>query len=301
MLKRFSILMYVTLTCLMLCVFIIAGACSKQEPEGFAVYLTEGDVPPSQMEMLSRVNIAGQPVVSARDIISYNVITHEVLLTADAFDRISRLDVPVRGRSFVVCVDRQPVYWGAFWTPISSMSFDGVTIMKPLSSGDSKVIQISPGYPTASFYKGEDPRNNLDVMRSLQQAGKLSIVTSSSPVNRLPRSLKGYELYSWPVNGLWHFALITGTNRDKTLDEIINTENIISQDGWVHVHAVGLDAVKTLLARVPQNEYISWMGQLRSQQTLQDGVNIALPASSVIDGIKEYATEYGLHLKVIAP
>jgi len=301
MIKRSSIPVYVILTCLLRCVVIIAGACSKQEPEGFAVYLTEGDVPPAKMEMLSHVNIAGEPVISTRDIISYNVITHEILLTSDAFDRISRLDVPVGGRSFVVCVDRQPLYWGAFWTPLSSISFDGVTIMKPLGSDVSRVIQISPGYPSASFYKGEDPRNNLEVMRSLQQAGKLSIVTSSSPVDRLPRSLKGYELYSWPVNGLWHFALITGTNRDKTLDEIISTENIISQDGWVHVHAVGLDAVKTLLARVPQNEYISWMGKLRSQQMLQDGANIALPASSVIDRIKEYATEYGLNLTVISP
>jgi hypothetical protein len=301
MMKRFSVLVYVTLACLTLCLFILAGACSRQEPEGFAIYLTEGDVPPSQMEMLSHVNITGQPVISTRDIISYNVITHEILLTADAFDRVSRLDVPVRGRSFVVCVDRQPVYWGAFWTPISSMSFDGITIMKPFGSYDSKIIQLSPGYPTASFYKGEDPRNNLEVMSSLQQAGKLSIVTSSSPVDRLPRSLKGYELYSWPVNGLWHFALITGTNRDKTLEEIISTENIISQDGWVHVHAVGLDAVKTLLGRVPQNEYISWLGRLPAQQAPQDGVSITLPTSSIIDKIKEYAAESGLNLTVLSP
>ena len=173
--------------------------------------------------------------------------------------------------------------------------------MKPLGSDVSRVIQISPGYPSASFYKGEDPRNNLEVMRSLQQAGKLSIVTSSSPVDRLPRSLKGYELYSWPVNGLWHFALITGTNRDKTLDEIISTENIIAQDGWVHVHAVGLDAVKTLLGRVPQNEYISWLGSLRTHQAPQEEVNITLPTSSIIDKIKEYAAESGLNLTVLSP
>ncbi len=300
MMKGFSVLVYVILTCLMLCVFVLAGACSKQEPEGFAVYLTEGDVTPSQMEMLSHVDIAGQPVISTRDIISYNVITHEILLTADAFDRISRIDVPVRGRSFIVCVDRQPVYWGAFWTPLSSQSFDGITIMKPLGSPDAKIIKIEPGYPSASYFNGEDPRNNLNIIRSLQQAGKLSIVTSSSPVDRLPRSLKGYELYSWPVNGLWHFALITGTNRDKTLDEIISTENIISQDGWVHMHAVGLDAVKTLLSRVPQDEYISWLGKLPTQQNPQNSEGITLPASSVIETIERYASEYGLNLEVIS-
>jgi len=282
-------------------VLVISGACSTPGPEGFAIYLTEGDIPPSKMPILSHIDLTGQPIVSTKDIISYNVLTHEILLTADAFDRVSSLDVPVRGRSFVVCVDRQPVYWGAFWTSLSSQSFDGITIVTPLGSTESKIIKIELGYPSASYFNGEDPRNDLNVIRALQQDGRLSVVTSESPVSTLPHSLKGYELYSWPVNGLWHFALITGTNRDKTLDEIISTENIISRDGWVHVHAVGLDAIKTLLARVPQNEYISWMGKLRSQQMLQDGVNIALPASSVIDRIKEYAAEYGLNLTVISP
>jgi hypothetical protein len=301
MMKRYSGLVHAVLIYIMLCMFMISGACLTQNPEGFAIYLTEGDIPPSKMPVLSHVDLAGQPVISSKDIVSYNIVTHEILLSADAFNRVSRLDVPTGGRSFVACVDRQPLYWGAFWTPISSQSFNGITIMKPLGSPDRNVIQIEAGYPSSSFFSGEDPRNNLDVMRSLQQAGKLSVITSDSPVDRLPHSLKGYELYSWPVNGLWHFALVTGTNRDKTLDEIISTENIISADGWVHVHTVGLDAVKTLLGRVPQNEYISWLGQLRSQQTPLDGVNITLPTSSVIDKIKEYAAKQGLNLVVLSP
>ncbi|MDD5398067.1 MAG: hypothetical protein PHU70_03195 [Dehalococcoidia bacterium] len=301
MIKRFSGRVYAMLTYIMLCVLIISGACSTPAPEGFAIYLTEGDIPPSQMPILSHVDLAGQPVIAMKDIISYNVITHEILLTADAFDRISRLDVPVRGRSFVVCVDRQPIYWGAFWTPISSQSFDGVTIMKPLGSRDPKVIQIESGYPSSSFFKGEDPRNNLDVMRSLQQAGKLSVITSASPVNRLPHSLKGYELYSWPVNGLWHFTLVTGTNRNKTLEEVISTENIVSAEGWVHVHMVGLDALITMLSTVPQNELVSWLGGLRSEQTPQNGVDITLPASSIIDAVKQRAAESGINLMVLSP
>jgi len=32
----------------------------------------------------------------------------------------------------------------------------------------------------------------------------------------LPRSVKGYELYSWRSGGTWQFTLITGTNRLKT-------------------------------------------------------------------------------------
>ena len=100
--------------------------------EGFAIYLTRDDIPPEKMEMLSHVEIADQPIISIQDIITYNAQTHEIKLTDAAFERISRLEVPVRGKSFLVCVDKAPVYWGAFWTPISSISFDGVTIWKPL-------------------------------------------------------------------------------------------------------------------------------------------------------------------------
>ncbi|MFC1909389.1 hypothetical protein ACFLXD_06040, partial [Chloroflexota bacterium] len=48
----------------------------------------------------------------------------------------------IGGKSFLVCVDKAPIYWGAFWTPISSMSFDGVTIWKPLGSQESKLITL---------------------------------------------------------------------------------------------------------------------------------------------------------------
>ena len=157
---------------ILLAIFAACG-CSAPSREGFAVYLTRADIPPAQMPALSHIDVAEQPVIAMKDIVSYNAETHEMTLTTGAFDRISRLEVPVRGRSFVVCIDRQPTYWGAFWTPISSMSFDGVTIWKPLGQQESKTIKLTLGYPSSSFYDGADPRNNAEVMESLRKAGKL--------------------------------------------------------------------------------------------------------------------------------
>ncbi|MDD5702877.1 MAG: hypothetical protein PHU23_12605, partial [Dehalococcoidales bacterium] len=104
------------------------------ENEGFAVYLTRDDISPDKMEALSHVEIAGQPVISIQDIITYNAQTHELELTEDAFNRIAGLEVPVSGKSFLVCVNKEPVYWGAFWPPFSSMSFSGIVILQPLDS-----------------------------------------------------------------------------------------------------------------------------------------------------------------------
>ena len=143
------------------------------QAEGFAIYLTKEDVPPGKMEALSSVAIAAQPVIAIRDIVSYNAQTYQIKLTDEAYARVYQLEVPVRGKTFVVCVDKTPVYWGAFWTPISSLSFDGVTIWKPLGSQESKIITLELGYPAPSFYSGQDPRDNPRVLEALKQAGKL--------------------------------------------------------------------------------------------------------------------------------
>jgi hypothetical protein len=299
--KRLFGHIYTKLAAVIVCVLLMSSGCSAAPHEGFAVYLTKGDIPPSQMPALSHVDIADQPVFATDDIIAYNAETHEITLTAKAFDRISSLEVPVRGKSFVVCVDRKLIYWGAFWTPISSISFDGVTIWKPLSSQEPKVIKLQLGYPSSSFYGGEDPRNNAEVMKSLEQAGKLISMPSAMTEDKLPHSMKGYELYSWPEDSQWHFTLITGTNRNKTLEEIISNTNIITEDGWVHIHVVGVEAIKTVLSRVPQNEFILWLAGMRSEQTPQGGVNITLPTGPTIDTIKEHAGRCGLDFMVQTP
>ncbi len=167
-------LIAVSIVILLLMPFIF-NSCNSQNPgqEGFAIYLTRDDIPASQMEALSHVELADEPVISTDDIISYDKDTHEIELTADAYERVQALKIPTSGKSFVVCVDKGPIYWGAFWTPISSQSFDGVTIWVPSLSPKGDIIKLELGYPSESFYQGEDPRSNPEIMQSLEQAGKL--------------------------------------------------------------------------------------------------------------------------------
>ena len=161
----------------MLAAILTAFSCMspKGEPskdEGFAIYLLARDIPVSEMPIVSNLELADRPIVSLGDIVSYSRNTHEIELTAQACERLLELEVPTNGKVFVVCVDRQPVYWGAFWAVYSSMSFDGVTILTPLFP-DRHTIGLELGYPSESFYSGEDPRPNPEIMQSLQQAGKL--------------------------------------------------------------------------------------------------------------------------------
>jgi hypothetical protein len=68
-------------------------------------------------------------------------------------------------------VGRDPIYLGAFWPLYSSLSFDGVVIPVPLM--DEPVIQITLGYPSPSFFAGEDPRSDPRILQALAQAGRL--------------------------------------------------------------------------------------------------------------------------------
>jgi len=287
-----------------ICINSEGGGGGEVEVEGFAIYLTKHDIPPAQMEALSHVAIAERPIITISDIITYDAQEHELRLTASAFERISRLDVPTRGKSFIVCVDERPIYWGAFWVPWSSLSFDGVTIWKPLTLDEShNVIRLELGYPSLELYTGEeelytgeDPRSNPVVIESLEQAGKLINKLSIASIEKLPRSSKGYELYSWEEEGQWHFTLITGTNRIKTIEEITSKEDFVSETGWVKIQVVGADAIKDVLSRLPEGESVFWCDELHIWQSTE--TDLQLPPEQIADAIEEYAKQCGLDFVV---
>jgi hypothetical protein len=63
----------------------------------------------------------------------------------------------------------------------------------------------------------------------------------------------------------------------------------------------GVDAIKTVLGRLPQNEEVFWLGGLRSVQAPQGSVNITLPDVPTIDTIKKHAARCGLNFLVDTP
>jgi hypothetical protein len=275
---------------------LISTGCTATKGEGFAIYLTKDDVLPSTMEALSHFELSDQPIIGINDIIRYNEQTHELKLTQSGIERISQLLVPTSGKSFLVCIDKNPVYWGAFWTPISSQSFDGVTIWKPYSSSAPYIITLELGYPASSSYGGEDPRNKPEIISAFKKAGKLITALTISGVSTLPSTMKGYELYSWQEKDGWHFTLITGTNRNKTPEEITSGEYFISETGWVNIHCVGKEAIKTALGKVAPGEWVTW----HDGAFVSNGSMLTLPPQDIIDDIKDYAIEHGLNFSAPA-
>jgi hypothetical protein len=168
--KSFKMLIIMLLSILM--VLPLLSGCSPLPSENnFAIYLTGNAMPFPSEATPAAIGLEGKPVISINDIVSYNQETHEIEVKPAAFERVKNLEVPVRGRTFAVCIGREAIYTGAFWTPISSISFDGIIIMKPILKNN--ILQLEPGYPSNGFFKGDDPRSNSRIMDSLQRAGKL--------------------------------------------------------------------------------------------------------------------------------
>jgi hypothetical protein len=90
------------------------------------------------------------------------------------------------------------------------------------------------------------------------------------------KSMKGFELYSWQVDGEWVFAVLVGTNREKTLDEI--------QSPQARLNGVG--ELAKLLTALPAGEYVSWLTR----------DSLALPPKDIITQVEQICAEQGLEL-----
>jgi hypothetical protein len=129
---------------------------------------------------------------------------------------------------------------------------------------------------------------------------------STPVIGAILPSAKGWDLYSWQERNEWHFALMIGTNRLKTIDEIISIVNTEA-----HFHVIGVEAINSLISRVsPENEPIVWLSrpqELYSQANPTTGENsyksvkFSFPPQEILNNILENAKNRGVILKLYQP
>ncbi len=162
----------------------VAG-CGAADQNGFGIYLLKDQMTAGQAQKLPLDAPAlGERIISTADIVSYTQATHEIELTPEAYARVQalyKLPVEVAGIPFIVCVGKERIYGGGFWTPLSSLSFDGVFINQPFAQ-DQHTIRIDLGYPSPLAFSGTDPRSDSRIFSALSQAGKLKV---GQPLSRL--------------------------------------------------------------------------------------------------------------------
>jgi hypothetical protein len=104
-------------------------------------------------------------------------------------------------------------------------------------------------------------------------------------------SMKGWELYSWPISTGWKYSLMVGTNAAKTFDQVVNNK----------ISVAGEDSIKVLLSKLPINEEIVWLGKSWIQRSWESGYTgqLNLPNRTIQIDIKEFCDNHSLRLTII--
>ena len=105
----------------------------------------------------------------------------------------------------------------------------------------------------------------------------------SASVSRAEQTaFKGMELYSWQnASGEWQYAILVGTNRNKTVEEIQSAP-------------LDLQGVKVAIAQLAVGESLFWTTNVYNAGS----VHFALPPDAVVNEIKEFAREKQVDLYV---
>ena len=139
-----------------------------EDGQVFAIYSVAKDAPE-----LAHVELDGEPIISARDLVAYDWRQHTIKLREGTPFRMPKTgEVGVSGKSFVVVAGGQRCYRGAWWTSLSSVATD-VPVINVLEQKAGE-LHIELGYPPASFHSGADPRADPRVRQALLDVKKLT-------------------------------------------------------------------------------------------------------------------------------
>jgi hypothetical protein len=161
---------------LMIALAFTFSGCQAAKNDGFAIFLLAQDIPVRKLSQtdITQLVLKTEPILSSDDIVAYDRTSHSIELTRAAFARVLQIfPIPAEldGIPFVVCVAKERIYYGAFWTPRSAITYDGVVIMQPFNT-DKPIVQISLGYPVSGVFTGKDPRADPRIMTDLERTKK---------------------------------------------------------------------------------------------------------------------------------
>lgn len=145
-------------------------------PTDLAFYLLEKDMRAAEAARWHPGALALQrtPLLTLEDLLRYDPQEAELALTQNAARRLAELSVPVSGLPFVVTLAGRPCCLGAFWTSLSSLSFDQAVVINLLPISQEGVLRLDLGYPASpELFRGFDWRRDPDLLEILEKSGRL--------------------------------------------------------------------------------------------------------------------------------
>jgi len=110
--------------------------------------------------------------------------------------------------------------------------------------------------------------------------------------------MKGYEIYSWQEDEEWVFKLITGTNRQKTIDEIMSDSEPIQEDTWTNIKINGVDNLKIILENLPKGESLFWLSANGIETAVDQTNPIEYPPDAMVEDIRKFCDQIDVELVI---
>jgi hypothetical protein len=175
---------------LLLAISLSLAASSKSE---FAIYVVKGTPNDTAAHRsgpdLANAVVEDPPLLTQDDIVVYDWATHSITLTLTGEKKLFEYKGPdsersggsaLRTREFIVTVDGERCYGGAFWWSISSVSYMHPVIK--VSARRAQTIQIDRFYgPPSAQPSSADPRLDPRVEKALRAAGKIKDAPTATP------------------------------------------------------------------------------------------------------------------------
>jgi hypothetical protein len=163
-----------------------SAIAARPEQNTFGIYLIAEPVDARTLAhnptLWKELALSSTPVISQADIISYDFSIHAMRLRLEAIKRLPK--PPVTGTPFVVLVNGERIYQGAFYISASSIPYSQPVILVDRLEHDqprkADVLLIDRAYP-ASFATGRDLRSDDRIKRALTKLKKLAQVSQSMP------------------------------------------------------------------------------------------------------------------------
>ena len=160
---------------IMLMMLVLLSGCSKRKEPAFAVFLLSSEMTAEEARVmpLDDLPLGDTALLTMEDVVSYQPDRYEMVLTDEAAERIRQMAIPLDGLPFVMVAQGERVYAGAFWTPISSLSYSGIAAMFWLEE-DAVILRFDLSYPASpELLEGVDLRNDERILKAFSKAEKL--------------------------------------------------------------------------------------------------------------------------------
>ena len=147
----------------------------------FAIYLIASSVDArvfaQEPERWKDLPLAGEPTISDADLVAYDFSKHAMRLKPEVLKRLPQPSVA--GTPFVVVVNGERIYPGAFYTSLSSIpcGIPVIVVDRAVQNQSSRadVLLIESAYPRPSAH-GKDLRSDVRVRGALAKLKKLAVL-----------------------------------------------------------------------------------------------------------------------------